>query len=62
MVKIITVKKSERDAGPKHLGDGKFRHSQRRIGKIHQQYRSGRSTYMANGMFRHLHVLVLRHA
>jgi hypothetical protein len=42
--------------------DGKFRHPQRRIGKIRQEHRLGRSTYMANGIFRHLYVLVLRHA
>jgi hypothetical protein len=28
---LYTVKKAERDAGPKHEGDGKFRHPHRRI-------------------------------
>jgi hypothetical protein len=33
---IYTVKKAERDAGPKHEGDGKFHHPRRTIGKIRQ--------------------------
>jgi hypothetical protein len=37
----ITVKKAERDAGPKHEGDGKFHHPRRTIGKIRQHQRLG---------------------
>jgi hypothetical protein len=41
---IYTVKKAERDAGPKHEGDGKFHHPRRTIGKIRQHQKLGLST------------------
>jgi hypothetical protein len=45
-MKRFTVKKAERDAGPKHEGDGKFHHPGRMIGKIRQHQRLGLSIYM----------------
>jgi hypothetical protein len=67
MVRIricYTVRKTQRDAGPKHEGDGKFRHPHKTIGKILHIQRSGRSIYVDDGIFRHIpvHVLVLSHA
>jgi hypothetical protein len=40
----FTVKKAERDAGPKQEGDGNFHHPGRTIGKIRQQHRLCPST------------------
>jgi hypothetical protein len=57
-----TVKKAERDARPKHEGDGKFHHPRRTIGKIRQHQRLGLSIFMGDGIFRHPCVVVLRHA
>jgi hypothetical protein len=57
-----TVKKAERDARPKHAGDGKFHHPRRTIGKIRLHQRLGLSIYMGDGIFRHPCVVVLRHA
>jgi hypothetical protein len=58
----ITVKKAERDEGPKHEGDGKFHNPRRTIGKIRQHQRLCLSIYMGDGFFRHHCVVVLRHA
>jgi hypothetical protein len=58
----VTVTKAKRDTGPQHLGDGKFRHSHGTIGKICHQHRSGRWVYVDDGIFRHPHVVGLRHA
>jgi hypothetical protein len=59
---ICTVKKAERDTGPKHEGDGKFHHPRRTIRKIRQHQRLGLSIYMGDGIFRHPCVVVLRQA
>jgi hypothetical protein len=45
-----TFEKAERDAGPKHKGDGKFRHPRRTIGKIRQHQRLVLSIYMGDGI------------
>jgi hypothetical protein len=58
----LTVKKAKRDAGPKHEGKEKFRHSRRTIGKIRQHQRLGLSIDMGDGIFHHPCVVVLRHA
>jgi hypothetical protein len=57
---LYTVRKTKRDTGPKHVCDGKIRHPHRTIGKI--RHPSSRWIYMDDGIFRHIHVLVLRHA
>jgi hypothetical protein len=59
---LFTVKKAERDAGPKHEGGGKFHQPRRTIGKIRQHQRLGLSIYKGDGIFRHPCVVVLRHA
>jgi hypothetical protein len=56
------LKKTERDAGPKHKGDGKSHHPRRTIGKYRQHERLGLSIYMGDGIFRHPYVAVLSHA
>jgi hypothetical protein len=48
---FCTVRKTKRDAGPKHEGDRKIRHL----------HKSGRSMYVDGGIFLRTHVLVLRH-
>jgi hypothetical protein len=53
---MYTVKKAERDAGPKHEGDGQFHHPRRTIGKIRQHQRLGLSIYMGDWIFRHASV------
>jgi hypothetical protein len=47
--------KAQRDAGPKHEGDGKVCRPRRMIGKIRHQHRSGRSIYKDDRIFRHPH-------
>jgi hypothetical protein len=37
----ITVTKAKRDAGLQHMGDGKYRHQPRTIGKIRYQQSAG---------------------
>jgi hypothetical protein len=44
------------------MGDGIFHHPHRTIGKIRHLHTFGRSIYVDEGIFRHMHVLVLRHA
>jgi hypothetical protein len=44
------------------MGDGKLRHPHETIGKIRHQHRSGRWIYVGDGIFRHPHVVGLRHA
>jgi hypothetical protein len=39
--RLLNVKKAERDAGPKHVGDGKFRLPHRSIGKFLKPHRLG---------------------
>jgi hypothetical protein len=59
----LLFKKAKRDAGPKHVCDGKFRHPHGSIGKIRHQHRLGRSiTYVDGGLFRPIHVSGLHHA
>jgi hypothetical protein len=51
-----TVRKAKHDVGPKHFGDGKFRPPHRLSGGFLLSF------YVDDGIFPHLHVLVLRHA
>jgi hypothetical protein len=44
------------------MGDGKFRHLHRSIGKIRRQQRSGRSCSVDDAIFRPPHFSDLRHA
>jgi hypothetical protein len=60
--KKFTVTKAKRDAGPQHMGDGKFRHPRRTIRKIRHQHRSGRCVYGDEGIFRHPRVVGLRNS
>jgi hypothetical protein len=60
---LYTVKQNKRDAGAQHVGPGKFRHP--RIGRAAQSYVDDgffRSIYVYDGIFRHPHVVLLRHA
>jgi hypothetical protein len=59
---IYTVRKAKRDAGPKHVGDGKFRQQNRLSSPIYVVGGFFRFFYVANGIFRHPHVLIMRHA
>jgi hypothetical protein len=54
-----TVRKTKRDAGPKHEGDGKFRHPHRTIGKIRHL---GPLDICGLRNFPSMHFLLLRHA
>jgi hypothetical protein len=60
--RITLLEKTKHEAGSKHEGDGKLRHPHRTIGKIRHLHRSGRSIYVDDEIFRHIHVLVLSHA
>jgi hypothetical protein len=44
------------------MSDGKCRHPRRTIGKIRHQHRLGRWICVDDGIFRHPHVVGLRHA
>jgi hypothetical protein len=57
-----TVKKTKRDVGPKHVGEGKFRHPRRSTGSIYVDNGFFRLIYVYDGIFRQPHVLGLRHA
>jgi hypothetical protein len=59
---ILTVKKAKRDAGPKHVGDGKLRHPHKLSGLIYDGDEFFQSIYVYDGIFRHPHVSGLCHA
>jgi hypothetical protein len=57
----FTYSANKNSAGVQHVGAGKFRHLRRLSGPIYVDGGFFRSIYVADGIFRHLHVVLLRH-